>query len=188
MATRKYRAALESLSKATGTPLPSLITSFAILHELTAIGMLIPTFFVAKALGIGETLVETMDGRKRPPSATAPSEGIEFPQEVPETSWVQGQLREWTVEGEEWATRVGRRYGVFGFEKGAPASQSDVEVGSKLVGDVANAVAAYGITKVKNVLFRQVSISSVLNSSLHSCSFQYASVHHFFGHRPFLGG
>jgi hypothetical protein len=53
-----YKNALSSLAARTGTPLPSLIVSFAILHEITAIVPLAGLFFGAKYLGVGERLVE----------------------------------------------------------------------------------------------------------------------------------
>lgn len=71
-------------------------------------------------------------------------------------------------EGEAWAERVGRRYGVFGFEKRVRGGGRDEEaavsdntttserqggaVSPKLAGDVANAIVAYGLTKVRVLL------------------------------------
>ncbi|KAG1839697.1 hypothetical protein C8R48DRAFT_751391 [Suillus tomentosus] len=99
-----YRNAFIAVSGRTGTPLPSLIISFAILHELTAI--------------------------------------------VPIWYWLNTRLRSWVDEGEQWACRVGRRYGIFGFEKGKVVDQTQTsELPGKLAGDVANAVLAYGTVK-----------------------------------------
>ncbi len=46
-----------------------------------------------------------------------------------------------------------RRYGIFGYEKRAPGVVDDIEemanATNHIAGDVANAVLAYGITKVK---------------------------------------
>jgi hypothetical protein len=62
---------------------------------------------------------------------------------------VNTQLRLWVDEGEQWAGRVGRRYGIFGFEKGEVVDQTQTsQLSGKLAGDVANAVLAYGAVKV----------------------------------------
>ncbi|KAJ1300585.1 hypothetical protein OPQ81_002239 [Rhizoctonia solani] len=107
-----------------GPPLPSLILSFGILHEITALVPLVGVFLGARALGAGDKAVEII-----PP--------------------------DWIKEGEEWAGRVGRRYGLFGFEKRdkskerEPEEASPVEPGRRvaLAGDVANAVLAYAVVK-----------------------------------------
>jgi hypothetical protein len=122
-----YKLALKELSQRTRTPLPSLIVSFGILHELTAIAPLVGVFYASRAAGIGESVVNAIEGG--------------------ESNWVKDKCREWAGEGEKWAERLGKRYGVFGFEKGITA-----EVKGKIAGDVANAVVAYGATKVRLVL------------------------------------
>lgn len=141
-----YRQALHALSARTGAPLPSLLFSFAVLHEITAIAPLFAIFFGARQLGVGEQLVSAV-------AAAAASNG--------QDNIVKQKSRQWVQEGEQWAERVGRRYGVFGFEKSA-RSQS-VPIGAtgtaidnatgvlspKLAGDVANAIVAYGLTKVR---------------------------------------
>ncbi|QRW26270.1 exosome complex exonuclease DIS3/RRP44 [Rhizoctonia solani] len=48
---------------------------------------------------------------------------------------------EWIQEGEQWAGRVGRRYGLFGFEK-TDKGKDDPPAEVAIVGDVANAVLA----------------------------------------------
>lgn len=147
-----YRAALQSLSTRTRTPLPSLLLSFAILHELTAVAPLFAIFFSARQLGVGERVVSTVINV---------SEGGD-------DNVVKQKGREWVREGEAWAERVGRRYGVFGFEKRVrggrdeEAAVSDITanekrleggaVSPKLAGDVANAIVAYGLTKVRPCL------------------------------------
>ncbi|OBZ65077.1 hypothetical protein A0H81_14924 [Grifola frondosa] len=55
-----YKYALDALAARTRTPLPSLILSFAILHELTAMIPLVGLFFSARALGIGERFIEAV--------------------------------------------------------------------------------------------------------------------------------
>ncbi|KAF8588107.1 hypothetical protein K439DRAFT_1336191 [Ramaria rubella] len=134
-----YRAALEAVSKRTKTPLPSLVASFAILHELTAILPLVSVFFCARALGVGERAVtfvrhEVSDGS--------------------EPRWIREKGAQWIDEGEQWAARVGKRYGLFGFPKipkGSEPRQNsahDSIVLPHLANDVANAVLAYGVTKI----------------------------------------
>jgi hypothetical protein len=81
-------------------------------------------FYGAKAVGVGEGLVGALK-----------SDDSE--------EWWKGKAREWIEEGEERVDRVGRRYGWFGYSKG------DTREGRLAVaGDVANAVVAYGVTKV----------------------------------------
>lgn len=130
-----YRDALKAISVRTGTPLPSLAVSFAILHELTAIVPLVGVFYGARALGVGERIVAAViEGE--PDSA------------LTRNGWVREKCKTWVDEGEHWAGRVGRRYGVFGFET-TQSTGDDVDVKQHhLVGDVANAVFAYGLTKV----------------------------------------
>ncbi|KIJ65938.1 hypothetical protein HYDPIDRAFT_174729 [Hydnomerulius pinastri MD-312] len=130
-----YRNALTALSARTGTPLSSLVVSFAVLHELTAIVPLVGIFFAARGLGVGERIVNqfTIDEHAQ---SNAPA------------GWMTSRVRQWVDEGEQWAGRVGRRYGIFGFDKGQPANQGvSHQLSGKLAGDVANAVLAYGAVK-----------------------------------------
>ena len=124
-----YKEALQALSARTKTPLPSLILSFAVLHELTALVPLVGVFYGAKTFGVGEKVVSTVvdDGA---------ADG--------EYGWARAKFKNWVEEGESWAGRVGRRYGVFGFEKDQTAHGHRYEI----AGDVANAAFAYGMTKV----------------------------------------
>lgn len=129
-----YKNALTTISGRTGAPLPSLIVSFAILHELTAIVPIVGIFYSARSLGVGERVV----------NAAAFHRGGS----ADDQSWVNTQLRLWVDEGEQWAGRVGRRYGIFGFEKGEVVDQTQTsQLSGKLAGDVANAVLAYGAVK-----------------------------------------
>lgn len=139
-----YRQALYAISARTGTALPSLVFSFAVLHELTAIVPTVGLFFGARALGVGERVVQAI---------AAETEG--------EQGWAKGKAREWLDEGGQWAERVGRRYGVFGYEKrerGKVGEQDtgeeprDSKVATRLAGDTANAILAYGLTKVRSQL------------------------------------
>ncbi|KAG1895616.1 uncharacterized protein F5891DRAFT_1057295 [Suillus fuscotomentosus] len=137
-----YRNALTAVSGRTGTPLPSLIISFAILHELTAIVPIVGIFYTARSLNAGERAVNAV-ALKRDGS-------------IDDQYWVNARLRSWVDEGEQWAGRVGRRYGIFGFEKGKVVDQTQTsELSGKLAGDVANAVLAYGAVK-SNWLFKDL--------------------------------
>lgn len=129
-----YRDALNAISARTRTPLPSLVLSFAILHELTAIVPVVGFFFAARGLGVGERVV----------GAVTASGG-----ERDEDSWVKGKGREWVDEGSQWVEKVGSRYGVFGFEKRTKETAAPRgDISSRIAGDAANAIVAYGLTKV----------------------------------------
>ncbi|KAG1720787.1 hypothetical protein EDB19DRAFT_1646908 [Suillus lakei] len=129
-----YRNALTAISGRTGAPLHSLIVSFAILHELSAIVPVVGFFYVARSLGAGERVVNAV--------------ALNRDDSIDDQSWVNTQLRSWVDEGEQWAGRVGRRYGIFGFEKGQFVDQTPTsQLSGKLAGDVANAVLAYGAVK-----------------------------------------
>ena len=131
-----YRDALKAVSIRTGTPLSSLAISFTVLHEFTAIVPLVGVFYGARALGVGERIV------------TAVVEGD--PDSVlTRYGWVREKCKTWVDDGEHWAARVGKKYGVFGFEKDQSPS-SGVNGKHHLVGDIANAVFAYGLTKVSH--------------------------------------
>lgn len=113
--------------------------SFAVLHELTAVVPLIGIFFAAKYAGVGERLVTMMkrDSPAVPESETSTGGG----------SWLSIKTKEYLDEGEAWASRVGRRYGWWGYRKGAaPDAVAKAEVEGHLAGDVANAVFAYAVS------------------------------------------
>jgi len=110
---------------------PSLIVSFAILHEATAFVPLVGMFFGARALGIGERVVHMVE------SDPTQLEG----------SWVRQRCKVWIDEGERWAVRVGKRYEIWGYGKDQDGEVHGQQVSERIVGDVANAVVAYGMTK-----------------------------------------
>lgn len=130
---------------------PSLIASFLILHELTAIVPLFAGFWTLKALGVGTGLV-----------AWAVAEGEEEADDGGEQRWMRAKFRKWVADGEEQAQKIGRRYGAFGIEKESKEQREErkqlekdgaVEVqhpvtGYSIGGDVANLVAAYIAVKV----------------------------------------
>jgi len=138
-----YKNALGSLAARTGTPLPSLIISFAILHEITAVVPLAGIFFGAKYLGVGERLVEFVRAETHTDEASSDQPST--------TEWVQRKVGTWVDDGEVWAEKVGRRYGFFGYPKtpkGVRFEPTENERGPGVAGDVANAVFAYTATKV----------------------------------------
>ncbi|KAI0343489.1 hypothetical protein BDW22DRAFT_1175058 [Trametopsis cervina] len=136
-----YRQALQAISTRTGAPLPALVFSFAVLHEITAIAPIFAIFLGARQLGLGERVVSA--------ATAAASNG--------EDNVIKQKSRQWINDGEQWAERVGRHYGIFGFEKGkrgdtahnndASAAELSSALSPKLAGDVANVVVAYGLTK-----------------------------------------
>ncbi|KAH7875394.1 uncharacterized protein C8R40DRAFT_1045041 [Lentinula edodes] len=140
-----YRNALKALSARTGTPLSSLVLSFGVLHELTAIVPLVGVFYGARAFGIGERIVAVVIAEGEEPIA---------PESSSYTGWARQKCRQWVHEGEGWAERVGRRYGLFGFENRNQSStartvseETTKNIPGRIAGDVANAVVAYGATK-----------------------------------------
>jgi len=129
----KYRSAIHALSKRTNTPVPSLVASFLILHEVTAIVPFTTTFFIAKYYGFGPSLVAEM-------------QVLASKDEHGEETWFQNKLHKWNDEGQEWVLRVGRRYSIFG-QDASTQGYSESSASSKVAGDVTNALAAYLITK-----------------------------------------
>ncbi|GJE94632.1 hypothetical protein PsYK624_108030 [Phanerochaete sordida] len=135
-----YRQALQAISARTGTALPTLIVSFGLVHELTALVPLCGFFFGARALGVGDRVVQAV---------AAPTEG--------EPGWAREKARGWLDDGGRWAQRVGHRYGVFGYEKRERGKEGEEikdaneptqgEAATRIAGDAANAIVAYGLTK-----------------------------------------
>lgn len=126
----------------------SLIASFLILHELTAIVPLGLGFWGLKSLGVGERAVDW---------ALADGSG-----DAVDDSWGKQEVRKWVGEGEAQAERIGRRYGVFGYAKETAAERElrkSLKAGESEVaatkayhatGDVANLAAAYVVIKVSS--------------------------------------
>ena len=155
-----YKRSLAAISARTGTPLPSLLLSFGILHELTAIVPLVGIFYGARSLGIGERVVSAIiEDQKNVPSSLEDGGISAFRSEL---GWAKQKMKTWVEEGDRWAIRIGRRYGMFGFEKRSPGEVDDIEkIASKasghvIAGDVANAVFAYGMTKVCNLTGKNI--------------------------------
>ncbi|KAJ8295714.1 hypothetical protein OF846_001075 [Rhodotorula toruloides] len=147
---------------------PSLLISFVILHELTALVPLVGLFALLKWLGVGGAIVA------RVVDETSEAEG--------ERSGWRTTAKEWLVESEKKAERVGRRYGWFGWAKETQeereerrAREKDAQVGDAMLqdvsperlrvsGDVANAAASYLL--VKALLPLRILVSLRLSPSL----------------------
>lgn len=147
----RYRATLGAISARTGTALPSLALSFAILHECTALVPLVAVFYAARSAGVGEQVIRAVQTSTQESSSDDSANAAQ--------RWLKRTGREWMGEGEQWVGRVGRRYGLWGFEKRRPGdvdARRDVEQEEmalkRAAGDVANAMVAYGVTKVRSPL------------------------------------
>ncbi|GAA5916321.1 hypothetical protein JCM6882_001081 [Rhodosporidiobolus microsporus] len=127
----------------------SLTASFLLLHEFTALVPLVALFGAFSFLGVGAGVVGwTVD-------ETAQEEEREGG-----GGW-KGTVRGWLEEAEDKAERVGRRYGLFGWEKESAEDRKERRVREaqekeqqggevlkkerdlRVSGEVANAVAAY---------------------------------------------
>lgn len=129
-----YKRALQAASQRTGTPLPSLIFSFAILHEITAVVPVVTLFYACRALGAGDTMVNYVKNHDE----AAIEEGAR--------GNMFAKASEYLEEGELRATRFAKRYGLWGRDATDSAKR---DVASTMAGDMANAAVAYGITKVR---------------------------------------
>lgn len=115
-----------------GTDAASMVFSFMILHELTAIIPLIILFYLFGLLGVGEQVMKWLLQVSEDDSSAR--------------QWLRGKIN----EGMQRAERYGRKKGFFGFEAGTSdvirKGESTVTT-TMLVGTFGNAVAAYAITK-----------------------------------------
>jgi hypothetical protein len=140
----RFLPQLERLSQRTNVPITSLAFSFALLHELTALLPLVILFFVFQTIGAGSAIVQWVGGVSEDREA-----------QVQGFDW-RGRVGSWLEEGERRAEKVGRRYGIFGFEKGSQVEQNKSDVvqerkGMRAAGSVTNAVAAYVVVKVRGM-------------------------------------
>lgn len=126
----------------------SLIASFLLLHELTAIVPLFIGFVGLRSIGAGEKLIEL----------AIPNSG-----NGGESTWAGAKMEKWVKEGTEQGERIGRRYGVLGYAKESREERElrkslpldstleadDVQPTTLSIGgDVTNLVAAYVAVKV----------------------------------------
>lgn len=151
-----YQTALKAISARTGTPLPSLVVSFGILHELTAILPIVGLFYASRSFGLGERVVNAMASAEHNGQHSNLVEG----ERGEGDSWMLQKGQVWIDEGEKWAARVGRRYGMFGFDKRTTATSYEEDLKAmkgQIAGDVANVVVAYAATKVTHSTVQSVS-------------------------------
>lgn len=140
----RYSQRLAALSARTGTPLPSLAISFAILHEFTAIAPVIGFYYAFRSLGTGDTVASYVK------SVNRRSEGNQI------DNWKGAALAkagEYMEEGEATALRFARRYELWGMEKNSILPDQQSELRRRVVGDLANAALAYGVTKVRVIYY-----------------------------------
>ncbi|BEI80720.1 hypothetical protein CcaverHIS002_0112490 [Cutaneotrichosporon cavernicola] len=142
-----YAPTLARLSARTGVPLPSLLASFLVLHELTALVPLVLLFYLFSALGAGASFLNYLHDMAKKTTG----EDVAGP-------WASMAhvAREWYDEGSARVERVGRRYGLFGFEKGSEVAG----LGREAAGTVADAVAAYVVVKALMPLRVAVSVGA----------------------------
>jgi len=138
-----YKRALQVASQRTGTPLSSLIFSFAVLHEITAVVPFVTVFCACRALGAGDAVVKYL---KNSDEATR-AEGVR--------GEALAKASKYLEEGELRATRFAKRYGLWGVD-GTDARKSNETY--NIAGDMANAAVAYGVTKALLPLRIAVSI------------------------------
>jgi seryl-tRNA synthetase len=133
---------VRDLAQRNGSDPASMVASFLILHELTAIVPVVLLFYILGLLGVGDQVMgwlldaSTEDGRM-----------------VQEDGYVHKArvwLRAYIDEGMQRAERYGRRKGWFGFEEGSKVNTdaSSSLKAQSLAGTFANAVAAYAIVKI----------------------------------------
>jgi Hypothetical protein FLILHELTA len=147
---KPYTAAIQKLSLRTGTPLPSLIISFGILHEVTAIVPLVGLYWGARVFGIGDQMTAYLSPRKASQRHQPITEGLDDASSA--GGWFNEKLRKYTKEGERRVARVGAKYGILGFTKGQKITEEDMQrLGGRVASEVANGAFAYMVVKVSNV-------------------------------------
>ncbi|KAL1408177.1 hypothetical protein Q8F55_004982 [Vanrija albida] len=147
---QRYAPRLSALAQRTGVPLPALGASFLVLHELTAVLPVVGLYYAFSALGAGAAIVGWLVGVGGGDAAAAEhwADGAEGEAEggkEGEKGWTH-TVHGWYAEGLARAERVGRRYGLFGYEKGSRPGSGEGE-GSAAGAALANAVAAYVVVK-----------------------------------------
>ncbi|WWD00156.1 hypothetical protein V866_007064 [Kwoniella sp. B9012] len=150
---QRYAPNLHNLSVKTGVPLPSLVLSFMVLHEITAILPIFLIYWIFSTLGVGLGMVRwIMDVGHEEGSTQAQIQEGEDKSVVLVRRWI----RDWYVEGENRIGKIGKRYGIFGYEKGDKDSKEGEEntdvlvqsgAGSGAATKVADAIAAYVVVK-----------------------------------------
>ncbi|WWD08097.1 hypothetical protein V865_006208 [Kwoniella europaea PYCC6329] len=150
---QRYAPSLHNLSVKTGVPLPSMILSFMMLHEITAILPIFLIYWIFSTLGVGLGMVGwIMDVGHQEGSTQAQ---IQKGEEGEDKSVVRRWIRDWYVEGENRIGKIGKRYGIFGYEKGQKDKDQDgitkeikvMDDTSGAASKLADAIAAYVVVK-----------------------------------------
>lgn len=127
---------VRSIARKNGTDAPTMVASFLILHELTALVPLVVMFYVFGALGVGTAVLTWLLGDAQDGSENAES--------------LSARFRAWARLKEERFERYCRKRGYLGFEKQDPETidaANDLGKSVQLAGSFANMVAAYILVK-----------------------------------------
>lgn len=152
----RYAPSLAALSTRTGVPLPFLVLSFLVLHELTAVLPVVGFYYLLHWLGAGAGVVAWLAGIGASSSESGSDAGVTADDmtameravtraDSAGDGWAH-TVHEWYDEGAARVEKVGRRYGILGFEKGSKVG--DPAAGGGAAGAVADAVGAYVLVKV----------------------------------------
>lgn len=130
-----YKDALRRISSRTGSPLPSLLASFIMLHEITAVVPFFGAFYAFRYFRAGEVALNKIEMFSQNANSKQLLDRATF------------QVNDWMKDGEAWVHRVGSRYGVWGMEKRGPTDPRGRDV-PRIGGAAADAILAYVATKV----------------------------------------
>lgn len=131
---------VRSIARRNGTDAPTMVASFLILHELTAIVPLMLMFYVFGALGVGTAVLHWLLGDTEEMAKESQHDAKS----------VASRFRAWARIKEERFERYCRRKGYLGFEKQDAATidgAMDLGNSNYLAGSFANMVAAYILVK-----------------------------------------
>ncbi|EST09520.1 hypothetical protein PSEUBRA_000736 [Kalmanozyma brasiliensis GHG001] len=131
---------IRSIAKRNGTDAPTMMASFLVLHELTAIIPLAILFYVFGALGVGTAVLQWLLGDAD--AAASQSEADSQP--------LLSRFRAWARLKEQRFERYCRKKGYLGFEKQDIESinaANDLGDSRRFAGSFANMVAAYILVK-----------------------------------------
>ncbi|PWY98255.1 seryl-tRNA synthetase [Testicularia cyperi] len=134
---QKAMQQVQSIAQRNGTDPATMVASFLILHELTALVPLALLFYVFGALGVGVTISQWLLGSGDGQAADA-------------DSGLASRFRAWARNKEERFERYCRRKGYLGFEKQDAetiAREGKLGQSNHLAGAFANMVAAYIVVK-----------------------------------------
>lgn len=143
-ASSPFQAAIDRVRAAarrSGSDPASMVASFLLLHEITAIVPLLLMFYAFYFLGAGESIVSWLQDASEDDNPKTESAGF--------VRRLQASARQYVQEGIQRAEKFGRRKGYFGFEQGSEIStEQSASVEVLVVGTFANAVAAYAVVKL----------------------------------------